>query len=112
MHIAGTDGLVQDIAVAFGLPVVGFVVFSIVTTFTPRSKVDALLQRLSLFFVLLAFLYLISNLLYQDRAVLKALWRENPIFYSLLYSIVSFLVLWGIAVLAYLRLKPELWRRK
>ena len=112
MNIAGVDGLIQDIAVAFGLPAVGFVMFSIVTKLTPLSKVNALLQRLSLVFVLLLFAFCISNLMYQDRAVLIALWQESPIFYSLLYSIVSFLALSGIAVLAYLKLRPELWHRK
>ncbi len=112
MYVAGVDGLIDDIKVAFVLPVVGFIVFSIITKLTPHSKVNALMQRLSLIFVILLFAIGLGTLMFQDRAALVALWEENPVVYSFVYSISIALMTAGIVSLVYWKLRPQLWRRK
>jgi hypothetical protein len=47
----------------------------------------------------------------QDRMILIGLWRENPVFYSLVYSIGSAVGVLGLGALIYWRLRPKLWRR-
>ena len=112
MYVAGVDGLIEDIKVAFVLPVVGFIVFSIITKLTPHSKVNALMQRLSLIFVILLFAVGLNTLMFQDRFALAALWEENPVFYSLVYCIGIVLIIAGVASLVYWKLRPQLWHRK
>jgi hypothetical protein len=112
MNISGVDGLVQDIGVSFGLPVVGFVMFTFMTRTILEGKIRALTQRLSLIFLLLLFAYLISSLMYQDRAVLIAIWSQNPILFFSAYSIGVLLVIAVISVLVYFRLRTKLWQHR
>jgi hypothetical protein len=110
--VPGLDGLIQDLAVSFGLPLVGFILFSIVGNLTHRSRVHNLLRRISIAFILLAFVYLISNLMYQDRAVLVELWRSNPAAFSFVYTAGAILVVAGLVIVAYTQLRPGLWRQE
>ena len=112
MNSADLDGLILDIKVAFGVPVVIFIMYSILARVTRGSKVGPWLDCLFLSFVLLLFTASMSTLMYQDRVVLKALWQGNPVLYSLIYTLGSVLIATGLAVVAYWKLRPELWRRK
>lgn len=105
-------GLTQDVLVSFGLPALALVLASINIRFTPRSKYNALKLRLFLVFVLFLFVFLLSSLMYQDRAVLIALWQDNPVLYSLAYFLSGAVVIAGVAGLVYWKLRPELWRGK
>jgi len=108
--VAGVDGLIQDIVVSFVVPTVCLVLALINIRFTPRSKYKALKLRLFLIFVLLFFAFLLSSLMYQDRAVLKALWLDNRVLYSFVYFLSGVLVLTGVSALIYCKLRPELWK--
>jgi len=112
MIVTGIDGLIQDITVSFVLPAVGLVLALINTRFTPRSKYNALKLRLFLIFLLFLFVFLLTSLMYQDRAVLKALLQDNPVLYSFSYFTSGALVVAGLAGLVYWKLRPELWRGK
>ena len=112
MIVPGMDGLIQDIEVSFGLPAVGFVLALINIRFTPRSKYNALKLRLFLIVVLLMFAYCVSSVISQDRAVLRALWQDNPVLCSFVYFLGGALVVAGVAGLVYWKLRPELWRGK
>ena len=112
MQVGNVNGLIGDVKVAFVLPIVAFVVFTVVTKFTPHSKVNALMQRLSLVFVLLLFMFLLSALMFQDRGELVAIWRSSPIAYTFVYAICSLIVVAIIACLTHWKLRPELWSRK
>jgi uncharacterized membrane protein YcjF (UPF0283 family) len=112
MNVPGVNGLIGDIEFAFGLPIVVYLMFLLNLKFGRYGRFKALLQRLSLTFVLLLFATDLIWLMLQDRTVLKALWQENSVFYSLAYSVSSVLVIAGVAALAYWKLRPELWRRK
>lgn len=112
MIVAGIGGLIDDIAISFAVPAACLVLALINIRFTPRSKYNALKLRIFLVFVLFLFVFLLSGLMYQDRAVLKALWQHHPIFYSFAYFLSGALLVVGVAGLAYLKLRPELWRGK
>ena len=112
MITAGVDGLIKNIEVTFVVPAVVLLLALLNIRFTPRSKYNALKLRLFLIVVLLMFAYCVSSVISQDSAVLKALWQDNPILYSFVYSLSSILLLIGIAALVYWKLRPELWRRK
>lgn len=112
MNVGSVDGLIEDIKMAFGLPALGFVMFSIITRLTPHSKVNALMQRLSLVFVILLFVTALSVLMFQDRDELIAIWRTSPLIYTFVYSICSLIIIAAIACLTYWKLRPELWSRK
>lgn len=112
MIVPGIDGLIKDIEVSFVLPAVGFVLALMNIRFTPRSKYNALKLRIFLVFVLFLFVFLLSSLMYQDRAVLKALLQDNPVLYSFAYFTSGSLVVAGLAGLVHWKLRPELWRGK
>ena len=112
MNIAGVDGLIKDIEFAFGLPAVAYFMFLLNIKFSRYGKRKALMQRLSLIVVLLLFSIGLSTLMFQDRAVLIAVWEQNSILYSLVYLIASVLVITGISTLIYFELRPERWRQK
>src|ERR1039457_1636522 len=112
MIVAGVGGLIDDIAVSFAVPGVCLVLALMNIRFTPRSKYNALKLRIFLVFVLFLFVFLLSSLMYQDRAVLKALLQDNPVLYSFAYFTSGALVVAGLAGLVYWKLRPELWRGK
>jgi hypothetical protein len=111
MDVAGISGLMEDIGVSFGLPLffLGLALANI--RLSSRRKYAGLKLRLSLVFSIALFAYLISSLLFQDRFVLGAIWKENPVLFSLVYAVGSILVLAGIAGVAYWKLRPTLWQR-
>lgn len=111
MEIAGLNGLIKDVEFAFVLPFVGFVLALINIKMTPRSRFNQLKLRLSLSFVILLFVCLLSILLFQDRAVLKSLWQSSPLLYSLLYFIGTILVIGGLWGLVNWKLQPMMWRK-
>ena len=110
MIVAGVDGLINDIEVSFVVPAASLVLALINIRFTPRSKYNALKLRIFLVFVLFLFVSLLSSLIYKDRAVVKALWQDNPVLCSLAYFLSGALVVAGVASLVYWKLRPELWR--
>ncbi len=110
MIVAGVDGLMKDIEVCFVLPAAGLVVALINIRFTPRSKYNALKLRLFLIFDHFLFAFLLSSLLYQDHAVLRALWEENPVLYSFVYFLSGALTVAGVTSLVYWKLRPERWK--
>jgi hypothetical protein len=112
MIVAGVGGLIDDIAVSFAVPAACLVLALINIRFTPRSKYNALKLRMFLVFVLFLFVFLLSSLMCQDRAVVKALWQDNPVLYSLAYFLSGALIVAGVAGLVYWKLRPELWRGK
>lgn len=110
--IVGVGGLIDDIAVSFMVPTVCLVLALINIRFTPRSKYNALKLRIFLVFVLFLFVFLLSSLMCQDRAVLKALWQDNPVLYSFAYFLSGAAVVAGVAGLVFWKLRPDLWRGK
>jgi glucose-6-phosphate-specific signal transduction histidine kinase len=112
MIVAGADGLIRDIAVSFVVPAVCLALALINIRSTPRSKYNPLKLRLFLIFVLFLFASFLSTLMYQDRVVLKALWRDNPVLYSFVYFLSGALVVAGVVGLVYWKLRPELWKGK
>ena len=110
MDVSGVTELLEDIKVAFVLPIVGFIMFWILLKVTPRSKFNAVLRRLSLIFVLALFVVVLSTLMFQDRSVLIALWTQNPLLFSSVYALFSVVVATGIAVLCYSKLRPSFWK--
>lgn len=104
------SGLIQDIGVSFGLPLL-FLLLALANIKFSRRKYSGLKLRFSLIFVIGLFAYLICTLMSQDRRVLEAIWRSSPTFYSLVYSLAVVLVLCGIGALIYWKLRPEMWRR-
>jgi hypothetical protein len=106
------DGLILDIKVAFGLPAVVFALYWVLCKLTPHAKIGPWLDRLFLSLVLLGFAVLMTTLMYQDSAVLKALWRGNPLLYSLVYAVSCVVIVAGLGTIAFFQLRPALWQRK
>jgi NADH:ubiquinone oxidoreductase subunit 2 (subunit N) len=111
MGIVGIDGLIEDICVSFGLPILFLCLALANIKFSSRRKFNGLKMRLSLTFAITLFAYLICTLMFQDRAVLEAISHRNPVFYLLVYSVAGVLIFVSIGALAYWKLRPELWRR-
>jgi hypothetical protein len=112
MDVPGVDGLIEDIKMSIWIPAVTFILFSLAERLTPHARENTVTRKLPLIFVILLFAIGFSTLMFQDRAVLLALWEESPILYSLVYPIAGALIIAGIGALAYWKLRPELWRRK
>jgi hypothetical protein len=110
MSDLNVSGLMEDIGVSIGLPLLFFVLALANIKFS-RQKYAELKLRLSLVFVIALFAYLICTLTFQDSSILKAIWAGSPIFYSLVYSLLILLVLFGIGALIYWKLRPIMWRR-
>jgi phosphoglycerol transferase MdoB-like AlkP superfamily enzyme len=105
------SGLIQDIGVSFGLPLL-FLLLALANIKFSRRKYSGLKLRFSLIFVIGLFAYLICTLMFQDRAVLKAIWQSSPTVYSLAYGLGVILVLFGIGALIYWKLRPAMWQAK
>ncbi len=112
MSIPGVDGLIEDLKVTFAVPAAGLIIALMNIRFTPRSKFNGLKLRLFLVFVLLLFATSLSVLMFQDRAVLKALWQSNPTLYSVVYLLSTVVVVIGVSALAYWKLRPAVWTWK
>ena len=100
MDIPSVHHLIEDIEAPFALLAIGLVIGSInirLTNIDIQSK--AFRTRMMLSMALLIFVIMQSALMFQDRAVLEALWEQSPVFYSLVYITGGILVLAGIAAL-------------
>ena len=112
MNAPDANRLTQDLEASLGLPILAFFMSLKYTGLNPRNNRAALRQRLVFVFLLALFAYMFVELMYQDRAVVVALWEQNPVEYTLIYSVVYLLTLAGIFALIYFKLRPELWRDK
>ena len=112
MDVPGVTGLLEDIKAAFGLPIIALVMMTLWLRFTGRSKVDSLMQRFSLIFVLALFVVFLTALMFQDRSVLIELWRQNPLLFSFVYAAFVIVMATGIVALCYWKLRPSLWKKQ
>lgn len=114
MTIEGVPGLLEDLEVSFGLPLLGFVMFALNRTVSGKlrrsKRNEPLLQRIAITFCLLLFLYLFISLMQQDRAVLAAVWHTSPTLYSLVYGTSTLLMFGGFFAIIWWKLRPTLWR--
>ncbi len=114
MDNVSLGGLVEDICVSFGLPLL-FICLALANISISKSRGNrkhaGLKLRLSLIFSIALFTYLICSLMFQDRLLLAAIWQANPVLYSIVYSVAVFFVLCGVLALGYWQLRPGLWRR-
>ena len=112
MGIPGIGGLLENIGVSFGLPIL-FVCLALVNIkVSSRRKSSGLKMRLSLIFAIGLFAYLICTLMFQDRTILAAIWRQSPIVFSVVFALTCLLVVMSIAGLVYWKLRPELWKQR
>ena len=112
MLIDGVDGLIEDLKFAFGMPILAFVMLSSWFRRAGGDTTDFLLYKFTYLLVIAVFCVSFGALMYQDRAVLKSLWQEEPILYSFIYTFGSVAVCAGVYALAYWKLRPSCWRRK
>ncbi|HET6169253.1 MAG TPA: hypothetical protein VFE01_03685 [Terracidiphilus sp.] len=105
------SGLIEDIGVSVGLPVLFLLLALANIKFSSRSNSELKL-RLSLAFAIVLFAYLICTLMLQDGTVLESLWKRSPVLYSLAYSLGVLMVLTGIGAMIHWKLRPKLWRKK
>jgi len=112
MNIPGVDGLIQDIEAPFVLLGIALVIMTVNSRMARHSKSYLLTTRLVLICMFMSFVAMLCALLYQDRAVLIAIWGQNPVFYSLAYVLGGVLVVAMVAALVYWKLRPELWREE
>jgi hypothetical protein len=113
MNNVSLGGLVEDICVSFGLPLL-FICLALANISISKSRGNrknaGLKLRLSLVFALALFTYLICSLMFQDRLLLVSIWQANPVLYSFVYSVAVCLVLCGVLALGCWQLRPGLWR--
>jgi uncharacterized membrane protein YcjF (UPF0283 family) len=112
MDIPGIDGLIQDIEAPFVILAICLLLMYFNSRMARPSKFYLLNFRLVLSFFLLGFIAMLCALMYQDRAVLIALWEKNPVVYSLIYLMSCIFVIAVVAALAFWKLRPELWKLK
>lgn len=110
MSVAGIAGLVEDIGVSLGLPLLFLCLAFANIKLSSKRKHSGLKMRASLTFAIALFAYLIGTLMFQDRSVLMTLWQRNPILYSLAYIASGVVVLAGVGALVNWKLRPTLWR--
>ena len=104
------NGLVEDICVSFGLPLI-FLLLALVNIKVSSRRNSAVRFRWCLLYAVVLFIVLICTLTFQDRAILRMIWQSAPVVYSLLYSLFVCIVIAGVSALIYWKLRPEMWRR-
>jgi len=113
MAIEGVSGLLGDLEVSFGLPLLGFAMFAVNRTVSGKlgrsKRNEPLLQRIAITFCLSLFLYLFISLMQQDRAVLAAVWHSSPVLYSVVYGASTLLIVGGIFAIIRWKVRPTLW---
>lgn len=117
MAIEGVPGLIEDIEVSFGLPLVAFALFWGNAQFSKstwfRNKSIWFTQqtiRIGIVVGLLAFAFLFGGVvIYQDWPILSSLWQGSPIRFSLLYTAVAILIAALISTITWWKLRPSLW---
>ena len=117
MSIGGVSGLIKDIEVSFGVPLILFafiwvnVQFSKSTWFRyTRRWFSQQTIRIGIAVCLLGFAFLFGVVvIYQDWPILASLWQSSPIQFSLLYTAVAILIAAAISTIAWWKLRPSLW---
>jgi hypothetical protein len=104
--IEGVSNLLGDIEFSFGLPALGFVMAQ---KFCRSTKYGSLMLRLSISYCLLLFIIMFATLMFQDRAVLTAMWHTSQILYSVVYALSCFLIVGAFALIISTKLRPSLW---
>ncbi len=66
--------------------------------------------RLTLIFSTSLFLFTICVLMFQDRIFAVDLWKESPIFYSIVYLVFVAITALGLGAVVHWKLRPSLWR--
>jgi hypothetical protein len=110
MSISGIDGLIKDIEFSFILPSVGFVLALINIRLTPRSKYNGLKLRFVLIAVILLFICELGTLMFQDRAVLIAIWLTFPMGYTCFYCVCTLIIIAALLALIKWKLSPARWK--
>jgi hypothetical protein len=111
MNIINTAGLLKDLEFVFVLPTVGFVGFALNARISQKTGFTPQKQRIALTFCPLLFAFC-TVVVWQDRAVLIALWRTSQVVYSVVYASCGLSVVAGVAGLIRWKLRPSLWRRQ
>ena len=113
MNIEGLSGLLEDLKFAFALPLVGFIMVVLNVKYSRYSERNALLAfRIGLFFCLLLFLCCFITLMFQDRAILAAVWDTSPILFSLVYLLSGLAIVATLSYLVSTKLRPSLWKHR
>jgi hypothetical protein len=112
MDIPGVTGLLEDLRVAFLLPIVYLVLVTLWLKLVGRHRFNYLAWRVALMIGLVGFVVFLTTTTYQDRSVLIELWRQNPLFYSFVYVLFVMAVAVGVAFICYWKLRPSLWRKQ
>jgi amino acid transporter len=115
MDAPNVGGLLEDIAVSYGLPALGFVMFSANRAFanrvrTKKEDFEKRLRRIAIVFLLLLFLAMFSALMLQDCPTLAYLFRNSPFLFSLISLLLVLATIALIAALFYSQLRPSLWK--
>ena len=107
MSIPGVNSLTQDIEAPFILLGICLVILTLNRRMARQSKLYLLTSRIVFGWILLIFMVMLCVLLYQDRAVLLAVWEQGPLLYSFVYSLGVILTAFLVVGLGYWRLRPE-----
>lgn len=102
--------LIEDLRAAFLIPGIGLGITLVNIRLTRDPQSRNLRLRVMLSFLLALFLALLGTALVQNRSVLAELWNANSILYSLVYAGGGALVIAGVALVVYWKLRPQLWR--
>jgi formate hydrogenlyase subunit 3/multisubunit Na+/H+ antiporter MnhD subunit len=111
MNASDISGLAEDIAISFGLPLFLICVLLVNIKLWPGNKSTGLKVRLAIIYAIALFGFLIFPLMFQDRYILAAIWRRDPVLFSVVYMASVILIAGGIISLVYWKLRPQLWRR-
>ncbi len=106
----GVNRLVGDIEISLFVPILCFCLGFGNSRLPWNRQSRGLRMRLTLSLSVLAFMFCICTLMFQDRATLIDLWLGSLVLYSLVYSISAVSCVLGVAWLIHWKLRPELWR--
>jgi len=110
MAAPNITGFFDDLKFAYVFPIVAFVLMAINRLLSTKNRFSSLMWRLTICFCLLLFLYSITVLMYQDRAVFLYLWRASSLLVSVLsiaLGVITLAVIWAIVDR---ELRPSLWK--
>jgi len=104
-------GLLKDVEFVLVLPTLSFFALAVNAKISQKAGFTPQKQRIALTFSLLLFVFCTATIV-QDRSVLLALWKCDPVYYSAVYAMCGSFTVGVIAFLIYWKLRPELWRKK
>jgi uncharacterized integral membrane protein len=115
MDAPNVSGLLEDIAVSYGLSALCFVLFTMNRAFANKVRAknkdfENRLRRIAIAFILLLFLLMFSALMLQDRTTLSYLFSTSPFLFSLISLLLVSATMALIVTLFYWHPRPSLWK--